>query len=104
MADAKTRHALMTYFGNKYELRARRAFVINRNVEKWAANDILDSYGYARSRVLIDRYFEVYDNPTWKDFRYNVQKVFDAMETSEEDKRTRQKLQAQAQEWIQKYG
>ena len=106
MADAKSRRDFMDYFKRKYEVRwgPRRPFLINRNVEKWAANDLIDSYGNEGCRKLVDRYFKVSERPEWKSFTYNAQKVYDAMLTEEADEKRRKTLNDQARKWIKENG
>ena len=106
MAESMARRLLMNYFKKKYEFKYRgnRPFLINRNIEKWAANDLLDSYGMDACKQIIDRYFVVNSTPEWNNFTYNAQKVYDTMLAEEADKKQRKIMQKQAEEWIEQYG
>ena len=101
MADRKQRFGLVTYFEKVQQRVTGSKTTINRYSGQWDADAILESYGYDKSKELIDRYFKIATSPSWKRFAYDVEKVYDGMREEIEDKKQREVMRQRAKEWLQ---
>ena len=75
---------------------------MNRNVEQWAARDLVDSYGLPTVLELIDYYIMIaQDTPRWDTFRYKADLILDRKRMEEEDVIFRAENRRQAKLWLQ---
>jgi len=99
LADKKLRFAILSQF--KKRLIAKGiAPNINDFKEQWAADALIESYGYDNCLDALDYYIRINDAPNWSWFSYNIDKVVAAMEARDEDDRIRQLLRKRAKEWV----
>lgn len=99
MADKKLRFALLTNFKKHLSARGRNQ-TINMFAQQWAADALIDSFGYDECVEAIDYYFKVNNSPDWTWFTYNVEKVIASMKAEEEDQRIRAVNRARARVWL----
>ena len=101
MVDKKLRFAMLTKF--KKGLSARGLTQnINMFKEQWAADAMIESYGYDECLEAMDAYLANYKNPDWTWFSYNIDSVIEAKHNKDEDDRVRALLRKGAKEWLEK--
>ena len=99
MAERKHRFALLSYF-EKVEGKIKKTKTpINRYSGQWAADAIIETYGFKKSKELVDRYFQVSAYPSWKGFANNAERVYSEWETEKEDKRQRLLMKERMRDW-----
>ena len=101
MAEKKYRFALLTKFEKKSK-EIGRDFTVNKYAEQWAADALLESYGFDSCYEMIDYYFYVTETPDWKWFVNNAEKIYKNLTARKEDDRIRELLRKQAKEWLDK--
>lgn len=100
MAEKKFRFAILTKFKKRLSERGINSD-INIYSQQWAADAMIESYGYDETIDAIDYYFSISSSPDWNWFAYNSEKVIQSKRSEEEDKRVRAKLRAKAKEWLE---
>jgi hypothetical protein len=101
MADKKQRYALIGYFKKAAKDRSAKLAPINLHSQQWAAEALIESYGYDESKELIDYYFSVSASPDWSWFAYNSDKLLQSKTAEEEDKILRARLRQGAKKWLE---
>jgi hypothetical protein len=100
MAERKDRMALLSRYNKlhlqKYEAKSN----INLNVEQWAADALVESYGIGTCYDLLDYYFSISSTPSWSNFAYNTEKILEAKLEIEQDKKERAERRKLARKWI----
>lgn len=99
MADKKLRFAMLTYFKKKLSSRGVPS-QINQFKEQWAADALIDEYGYDDCINLVDWYFDHYQSPNWTWFTYNIDNVISFKSDTENDLKVRKMLREAAKEWL----
>ena len=100
MAERKDRMALLSRFNKLYTQRYERKSNTNLNVEQWAADGLVESYGISQCYDLLDYYFTIAQDPTWNYFAYNAEKILNGKLEVEEDIKQRAELRKKAKEWL----
>ena len=100
MAERKDRMALLSRFNKLYTQRYERKSNMNLNVEQWAADGLVESYGISECYDLLDYYFSIAQDPTWNYFAYNAEKIFNGKLEVQEDIKQRAELRKKAKEWL----
>ncbi len=100
MADRKERFALVAYFEKMEQRYTGTKTVINRYSGQWDADAIIESYGLAEAKELVNRYLKVSQGPTWKRFVNNADRVYYEMLAENQDKADRKKMRELAKEWM----
>lgn len=101
MADKKLRFALMNRY-KKRLLEIGKSQDINMFAQQWAADALIDSFGYDSCLNAIDYYVRVNKSPDWQWLTYNMEKVLQSMKMEEEDIKTRAALREGAKKWLEK--
>ena len=100
MAERKDRMALLSRYKKlhlaKYEVKS----TININVEQWAADALIESYGLQKCYDLLDYYFRVSPNPSWAYFAYNAEKIVKAIDDLKKDNEERKVRRELAKKWL----
>jgi hypothetical protein len=100
MAERKDRMALLSRYNKlhlqKYEAKSN----MNLNVEQWAADALVESYGIGICYDLLDYYFNIASSPSWNYFAYNAEKILEAKLEVEQDIKERQERRKLARRWI----
>lgn len=99
MAEKKFRHALLSRY-KKLSKQRSISESINIYVEQWASDALIDSYGLEMCYEMLDYYFSVSENPNWKWFANNAEKIYKNLTAKKEDDRIRELLRKQAKEWL----
>jgi hypothetical protein len=100
MADRKDRMALLSRYNKFYTQRYERKSNINLNVEQWAADGLIESYGMPQCYDLLEYYFSIAQDPNWNYFSYNAEKILNGKLEVEEDIKQRAELRQKAKEWL----
>ena len=100
MAERKDRMALLSRYSKLHLQRYEAKSLLNLNVEQWAADGLIESYGIAQCYDLLAYYFEVSENPSWKFFANNADKLVDAINMQKQDLDERAVRRKRAKEWL----
>lgn len=100
MADRKDRMALLSRYSKLYTAKYEQKPQVNLNVEQWAADALIESYGIQFCYDLLQYYFDVAQSPTWKYFANYAQDIIDRKEQYEQDLLERQQRREQAKKWL----
>ncbi len=100
MVERKDRMALLSRYNKLHLQRYEAKSNINLNVEQWAADALIESYGLGMCYDLLDYYFNIAFSPTWNYFAYNTQKILEAKLEVEQDKKERKERKKMAKEWL----
>ena len=100
MAERKDRMALLSRY-NKFHLqRYEQKSNLNLNVEQWAADALVESYGLKACYDLLDYYFSIAQDPSWNYFAYNAEKIMSGKLEVEQDKKEREERRKLARKWL----
>ena len=89
MAERKDRMALLSRY-NKYHLqRYEQKSNLNLNVEQWAADALVESYGLSACYDLLEYYFSIAQEPSWNFFAYNAEKILNGKMEVQQDLKER---------------
>ena len=100
MADRKDRMALLSRY-NKFHLqRYEQKSNLNLNVEQWAADALVESYGLSACYDLLQYYFNIAQEPSWNYFAYNAEKILSGKMDIEQDKKEREERRKLARKWL----
>ncbi len=100
MADRKDRMALLSRFNKLYLQRYEQKSNMNLNVEQWAADALVESYGISQCYDLIDYYFSIAQDPNWNYFAYNAEKILNGRLEVQQDLKERQERRELARKWL----
>lgn len=100
MADRKERFALLSRYSKLHTERYEARPQINLNVEQWAADALVESYGIQDCYDLLQYYFDVAQNPTWKYFANYAHDIIEKREQYNKDIVERQQRREQAKKWL----
>lgn len=101
MADKKQRYEVINYFKKLAKQNNRKLLPINIHSQQWAADAMIESYGYDEIIGLVDYYFAISASPDWSWFAYNSDKLLQSKLTEEEDRKLRQRLRVGARKWLE---
>ncbi len=100
MAERKDRMALLSRFNKLYQQRYEQKSNMNLNVEQWAADALIESYGISQCYDVLEYYFSIAQEPTWNYFAYNMEKIINGKLEVEQDYKERKERRALAREWL----
>jgi hypothetical protein len=100
MADRKLRMALLSRYSKLHTQKYEEKPVLNLNVEQWAADMLIESFGLPECYNMLEYYFEASPSPSWNSFAYNAEKVLAAMKQIEYDKKERAIMRERARVWL----
>ena len=92
--------ALLSRFNKFYLQRYEQKSNINLNVEQWAADALIESYGIGECYDVLEYYFSIAQEPTWNYFAYNMEKIINGKLEVEKDYRERKERRELAKEWL----
>ena len=73
---------------------------MNLNVEQWAADALIESYGISECYDVLEYYFSIAQEPTWNYFAYNTEQIINGKREVEQDYKERKERRALAREWL----
>lgn len=100
--DAKQAYALVSLYIALYKDKYNKVPLVNRYREKWAMQDVIDTVGYDRAKILLEYYFKCnrIGHPiSW--FLYNFDRLDDVLVKSEADTILRQELRQQTKNLVE---
>ena len=100
MADRKDRMALLSRFNKLYLQRYEQKSNMNLNVDQWAADALIESYGVSECYDILEYYFAIAQEPSWNYFAYNMEKIINGKAEVEQDKKDRAERRQMAREWL----
>jgi hypothetical protein len=100
MAERKDRMALLSRYSKYHTARYESKPSLNLNVEQWASDALIESYGMGGCYDLLEYYFGVAQSPTWNYFAYNAEKILQAKIDRQRDDEERMKRRQMAKEWL----
>ena len=100
MADRKDRMALLSRYNKLHLQRYEQKSNLNLNVEQWAADALVESYGLNACYDLLDYYFKIAQSPNWNFFAYNAQEILNGRMETEQDIKERQVRRELARKWL----
>jgi len=100
VAERKDRMALLSRYNKLYLQRYEQKSNLNLNVEQWASDALVESYGLPACYDLLDYYFSISQDPTWNFFAYNAEKILNGKLDKEQDDKERTERRAKAKEWL----
>ena len=100
MADRKDRMALLSRFNKFYLQRYEQKSNMNLNVEQWAADALVESYGITQCYDLIEYYFSIAQEPSWNYFAYNAEKILNGRLDVQQDLKEREERRQLARKWL----
>jgi hypothetical protein len=100
MAERKDRMALLSRYSKFHTAKYEQKPSLNLNVEQWAADALIESYGIGSCYDLLDYYFGVAQSPSWNYFAYNTEKILQAQLDKKRDDQERAERRRMAKEWL----
>ena len=100
MAERKDRFALLSRYSKLHTIKHQAKPQLNLNVEQWAADALIESYGLQACYDLLEYYFQVSPNPTWKYFANYAQEIIDRQEQYKQDLVERAERREKAKKWL----
>ena len=100
MAERKDRMALLSRYSKFHTTRYEQKPSLNLNVEQWASDALIESYGIGVCYDLLEYYFAVSETPSWNYFAYNAEKILQARLDKKKDDQERLERRAKAKEWL----
>jgi hypothetical protein len=100
--EAKLAYGLVGLYCALYKQNYNRPPVVNKYREKWAMQDVIDSVGYDRAKILLEYYFKITKpgHPLqW--FFYNFEKLDITLQQAEEDKSRRELIRAKTRNMVE---
>jgi hypothetical protein len=92
--------ALLSRYNKLYLQRYEKKSNINLNVEQWASDALVESYGISACYDLLEYYFSIAQDPSWNFFAYNAEKILNGKLDKEQDDKDRIERRARAKEWL----
>lgn len=100
MAERKDRMALLSRYSKLHTLKYEQKPSLNLNVEQWAADALIESYGIQSCYDLLAYYFEVSQNPNWKYFANYAHDIIDKRDQINADIKERELRRQMARKWL----
>lgn len=101
MADKKQRFAIISKFEKLARQKGFSIQPINKYSQQWAADAMIESYGYEQSLEIVDYYFSVSASPDWSWLAYNSERLVQSKVSEEEDRMLRARLREGAKKWLE---
>lgn len=100
MADRKDRFALLSRYSKLHTARYEAKPQINLNVEQWAADALVESYGLQECYDLLQYYFDVAQAPNWKYFANYAHDIVERRQLNNQDLLEREQRRQLAKKWL----
>lgn len=100
MAERKDRMALLSRYSKYHTARYEQKPSLNLNVEQWASDALVESYGVSGCYDILEYYFSVAIVPSWSYFAYNAEKILQAKLDKQRDNEERAERRKMAKEWL----
>jgi hypothetical protein len=100
MADRKDRMALLSRYSKLHKIKYQEKPIVNLNVEQWAADALIESFGLDICYDMLQYYFDVSPTPSWKYFANYADNIINSREQVVQDLRERAERRQKAKEWL----
>jgi len=100
MAERKDRMALLSRYSKFHTAKYEQKPSLNLNVEQWASDALIESYGIGQCYDILEYYFSVSLSPSWSYFAYNAEKILQAKLDKDQDNKERAERRRMAKEWL----
>lgn len=100
MAERKDRMALLSRYSKLHTQHYEQKPSLNLNVEQWAADALIESYGLPECYDLLKFYFEIASNPSWKYFVNYADAIIEKRTQIQQDQKERAERRAMARKWL----
>ena len=100
MAERKDRMALLSRYSKYHTARYEQKPSLNLNVEQWASDALVESYGLQGCYDMLEYYFKVSQVPSWNYFAYNAEKILQAQRDKVQDEIDRAERRKLARKWL----
>ena len=100
MADRKDRMALLSRYSKLHKAKYQEKPIVNLNVEQWAADALIESFGLDICYDMLQYYFDVSPSPSWKYFANYADNIINSREQLVQDLRERTERRQKAKEWL----
>ena len=100
MADRKDRMALISRYSKLHKIKYQEKPIVNLNVEQWAADALIESFGLDICYDMLQYYFDVSPSPSWKYFANYADNIINSREQVVQDLRERAERRQKAKEWL----
>jgi hypothetical protein len=100
MADRKLRFALLSRYDKLCREYDYKPLPMNKNMEQWSADGLIESFGLQECYDLLDYYFSIRSTPSWRGFANGADRLLQSKIAQEEDDRLRAERRAKAKEWL----
>lgn len=92
---------IINYYSASYQKVYGTKPIINKNTAKWAARDLVDSFGFDECKKAVDWYFYVRDKGhDWSWFSSNMERLYFARKEKERDDEQRRVNRIRARAWL----
>jgi hypothetical protein len=91
---------LLSRYSKLHTARYEQKPSLNLNVEQWASDALVESYGISKCYDLLEYYFSVAQEPSWNYFTYNAEKILNGKIDKEQDDKDRLERRRLAKEWL----
>ena len=92
--------ALLSRYSKLHTARYEQKPQLNLNVEQWAADALIESYGIKDCYDLLQYYFDVAQSPNWKYFANYAHEIIERREQYKQDLLERQHRRSLAKKWL----
>jgi hypothetical protein len=100
MAERKDRMALLSRYSKFHTAKYEQKPSLNLNVEQWASDALIESYGISKCYDILEYYFSVAQEPSWNYFAYNAEKILNGKAEIEQDNQERTERRRLARKWL----
>jgi hypothetical protein len=100
MAERKDRMALLSRYSKLHTAKYEERPSLNLNVEQWASDALVESYGISQCYDILEYYFSVAQEPSWNYFVYNAEKILNGKKEYLSDLKEREERRALARKWL----
>jgi hypothetical protein len=100
MADRKDRMALLSRYSKLHKIKYQEKPLLNLNVEQWASDALIESFGLDICYDMLQYYFDVSPSPNWKYFANYADTIIASRERLVQDLRERSERRKKAKEWL----
>jgi len=100
MTERKDRMALLSRYSKLHTAKYEQKPSLNLNVEQWAADALIESYGISQCYDILEYYFSVAQEPSWNYFAYNAEKILNGKKDYLSDLKEREERRVLARKWL----
>jgi hypothetical protein len=100
MAERKDRMALLSRYSKLHTQYYEQKPSLNLNAEQWAADALIRSYTLAGCYDLLEYYFGVANNPSWKYFANYAENIIEKKKQHDIDNKERADRRQMARKWL----